>query len=92
MTPHEVADKLTEAQRTWLLAAVPTLDKVEKTPCAEWWDHPEALYVEIDEVDYWLAGRGMESPKGSPCFTNAYEQLSPLALEVRRILQERAND
>lgn len=82
----EIAKGLTEAQRAWLLTATPTLDEVPQTPCAEWWDNPERLYVETDEGDRWLASRRMCSPEGSSSFECAYEQLTPLGLAVRNRL------
>lgn len=81
--PRDIAEKLSEAQRDWLIATEPTLDRVPKVPCAEWWDNPDSLYVEIDEQDFWLAARSMTSPAGSPDFTDAWEQLTPLGLAVR---------
>jgi hypothetical protein len=83
----EVARGLTADQRAWLLAADPTLERVAKEPCEEWWDHPEHLHVEIAGVDYWLATRGMHSPAGLSSFIDGWEQLKPLALAVRAYLE-----
>lgn len=82
----EIAGKLSEAQRAWLLAAEPTIERVEKTPSEEWWDVPGALYVEIDGEDYWLASRSMTSPEGCTTFTSGWEQLTPLGISLRTYL------
>lgn len=78
-----IVEGLSAAQRAWLVAAEPTLEDVPKTPCAEWWDHPEALYVEIDEIDHWLGCKRMNSPEGASTFTSGFERLTELGLQVR---------
>lgn len=84
----EVAGKLTEAQRAWLMATEPSLDKEPREPCAEWWDGP-SLYVVIDGEDHWLGSKGMTSPEGSPVFTEGWQSLNSLGLAVRTYLQAR---
>lgn len=86
---QKIAAGLTEAQRDWLLAAAPTLEKVAKVPCAEWWDQPP-LYVEIEGEDYWLGAKEMRSPEGCSEFTEAWEWLNETGLEVRKILEREA--
>lgn len=91
-TPEEIAAGLSEAQRYWLANAEPTLKQVDKQPCEQWWDNPDKLYVERDGEIFWLASRGMESPAGYTSFTKAWEQLTPLGLAVRRILEDQRHD
>ena len=86
-TPAEIARSLTDAQREWLLSALPTTEKVDREPCAEWWDKCP-MYVEIGGTDHWLGSRGMCSPEGETTFTSGFERLTPLGLQVRQILQE----
>jgi hypothetical protein len=87
MTPVEIAAKLTKEQREWLLSMPPHLEKNDRTPFAEWWDGPP-LFVEIGHRDYWLAARGMSSNEGSATFDIGWDELTPLGLAVRQIIQE----
>ena len=88
----KIEDRLrkTEAARTLKPSERgPTTEKVDREPCAEWWDKCP-MYVEIGGTDHWLGSRGMCSPEGETTFTSGFERLTPLGLQVRQILQESA--
>ena len=85
--PEQIAAAMSEAQKAWLLNALPTLEQIDVSPNASWWDACP-LYVHLDGIDYWLGCKGMNSEAGETTFTTGWERLSERGLSVRAILKE----